>query len=116
MTGVSREGEEGPLNERNPHCLNGTSDDRAGDEAKGDDRDEKPGQGSLYDPAVACRAEDSGRDPPCEDECDHDTEPYATHEATVLSEPGPCPMCVLAFNYFVIIFFHMVNASLLTGK
>jgi len=118
ISGVSRDGEEGPLNERNPHRLDGTSDDRVGDEAKGDDRDEGPGKGSLYDPPVACRGEDSGRDPPCEDERGHDAELYATHEATVPGQPGPGRMCALAYDDYIIVFLRIVmgNASLFIGE
>ena len=118
ITGISWEGEEGPLNERNPHRLDGASDYRVGDDAKGDDSDEGPSKDGLYDPPVACREEDSGRDPPSEDERGHDTELYATHEATVSSEPGPCRVCVLAYDDFLIVFLQIVmgNVSLLIGE
>jgi hypothetical protein len=103
---------------RASHRLDGTSDDRVGDEAKGDDRDEGPSKDGLYDPPVACRGEDSGRDPPSEDERGHGTELYATHKATVSSEPGPCRVCVLAYDDFIIVFLQIVmgNVSLLIGE
>ena len=68
VTRVSWEGEKRPLDERNPNCLNGTCDDRVGDEAEYNDGNEGPGKESLDDPPVSCRGENSGRDAPREDE------------------------------------------------
>jgi len=61
VTHASWEGEERSLDERNPNCLNGTRNDRVGDEPECNDGNEGPGEESLNDPPVSCRGENSGK-------------------------------------------------------
>jgi hypothetical protein len=60
--------EEGFLYEGDPHCLDGTGDDRVGDKAERDDKEKCPGKDGLHDPSVAGRLKGDGGDPPAKDE------------------------------------------------
>ena len=75
------------MDKGNPDRFDGTGDDRVGDEPKGDDGDEGPGEDRLHDPSVAGRVQDGGRHPPSEDECGESKELQAADQAGVPSEP-----------------------------
>jgi len=95
---VPRKGEEGSLDNGNPDGLDGTRDDRVGDEPESDDGDEQPGEKSLHDPPVARRGEQGGRDPPSEDERGESKEPHAADEAAVPHEPRRLVVVVVLAN------------------
>jgi hypothetical protein len=78
---VSWNAEEGLLYEGDPHRLDGAGDDRVGDKAEGDDKDEGPREDGLYDPSVAGRVKGDGGDPPGEDEEGKTDEGHDTDEA-----------------------------------
>ena len=60
--------EEGLLYDGDPHRLDGAGDDRVGDKAEGDEKEEGPGEDRLHDPSVAGRVNGDRGDPPAEDE------------------------------------------------
>jgi len=51
-----------------PNGADGPRDNRVGDKAECDDKDESPGEDGLHDPTVAGGMYGDGRDPPAEDE------------------------------------------------
>ena len=65
---VSWNTEEWLLYEGDPHRLDGASDDRVGDKAEGNNKDECPCEDGLHNPSVTSRVNDDGGDPPGEDE------------------------------------------------
>ncbi len=73
--------EEGLLYDGDPHRLDGAGDDRVGDKAEGDDKEEGPGEDGLHDPSVTGRLNDDGGDPPAEDEEGKSDEAHDTDEA-----------------------------------
>jgi len=78
-----------PLDKRNPNCLHGMCNDRVGDEAEWNDGNEGPGEESLNDPPVSCCRQNSGRDPPHEDEQGKGAELRTAYEAAGSGEPRP---------------------------
>jgi len=83
ITDIFREGEERPLDKRNPDRFDGTRDNRVGDKPESDDGNEGPCEDGLQDPPVARRLQDNGRDPPCEDDRRKGKELHTAHETAV---------------------------------
>jgi len=73
--------EEGLLYDGDSHHLDGGGDDRVGDKAEGDDKDEGPAEDRLHDPSVAGRVNGDGGDPPAEDEKGKTDEAHDTDKA-----------------------------------